>query len=217
MAEAEKASYRVLLSDGQGQYEEKKSRFIATVRRCEDEEQANAFIEEVKKKYWDARHNCSAFCIGSRAELTRCSDDGEPSGTAGRPMLEVLLGSGIRNVAVVVTRYFGGVLLGTGGLVRAYTQAVKEGLAACEVGVMRPGAELLLETNYNDVGKILYLLGQKGLEPLSGEYGEGVSLKILIPREEEGVFRRELTEITAGRVKIEKLEEYDYVQKESSI
>lgn len=217
MAEAEKASYRVLLSDGQGQYEEKKSRFIATVRRCENEEQANAFIEEVKKKYWDARHNCSAFCIGSRAELTRCSDDGEPSGTAGRPMLEVLLGSGIRNVAVVVTRYFGGVLLGTGGLVRAYTQAVKEGLAACEVGVMRPGAELLLETNYNDVGKILYLLGQKGLEPLSGEYGEGVSLKILIPREKEGVFRRELTEITAGRVKIEKLEEYDYVQKESSI
>ena len=116
-------SYRVLLSGGEGEIVEKKSRFIATIRKCENEEEAVAFIEEMKKKYWDARHNCSAFIIGSRGELTRCSDDGEPSGTAGRPMLEVLTGSGIRNIAVVVTRYFGGTLLGTGGLVRAYTQA----------------------------------------------------------------------------------------------
>ena len=112
-------SYRVLLSGGEGEIVEKKSRFIATIRKCENEEEAVAFIEEMKKKYWDARHNCSAFIIGSRGELTRCSDDGEPSGTAGRPMLEVLTGSGIRNIAVVVTRYFGGTLLGTGGLVRA--------------------------------------------------------------------------------------------------
>ena len=111
-------SYRVLLSGGEGEIVEKKSRFIATIRKCETEEEAVAFIEEMKKKYWDARHNCSAFIIGSRGELTRCSDDGEPSGTAGRPMLEVLTGSGIRNIAVVVTRYFGGTLLGTGGLVR---------------------------------------------------------------------------------------------------
>ena len=101
-------SYRVLLSGGEGEIVEKKSRFIATIRKCETEEEAVAFIEEMKKKYWDARHNCSAFIIGSRGELTRCSDDGEPSGTAGRPMLEVLTGSGIRNIAVVVTRYFGG-------------------------------------------------------------------------------------------------------------
>ena len=96
-------SYRVLLSGGEGEIVEKKSRFIATIRKCETEEEAVAFIEEMKKKYWDARHNCSAFIIGSRGELTRCSDDGEPSGTAGRPMLEVLTGSGIRNIAVVVT------------------------------------------------------------------------------------------------------------------
>ena len=104
-------SYRVLLEGGQGEYVEKKSRFIATVRKCESEEQAAAFIEEMKKKYWDARHNCSAYCIGARGEFTRCSDDGEPGGTAGRPMLDVLTGAGIRNAAVVVTRYFGGVLL----------------------------------------------------------------------------------------------------------
>lgn len=216
MAEAGNSSYRVLLSGGQGEYEEKKSRFIATVRSCQTEEEAVSFIEEMKKKYWDARHNCSAFCIGSRGELTRCSDDGEPSGTAGRPMLEVLLGSGIRNVAVVVTRYFGGVLLGTGGLVRAYVQAVKEGLAACEVGVMRQGTELLLEAEYNDVGKVLYLLGNRGVQPTESEYAEKVRLKVLLPKEEAEGFQKELTEATAARVKMEKLGETEYVQKEGT-
>ena len=104
--------YRMVLEGGQAELVEKKSRFIANVRPVESEAEAVAFIDEMKKKYWDARHNCSAFVIGTKAELTRCSDDGEPSGTAGRPMLEVLLGEGVRNVAVVVTRYFGGVLLG---------------------------------------------------------------------------------------------------------
>lgn len=214
MGETENTTWRILLSGGQGEYEEKKSRFIATVRPCENESEAVAFIEEMKKKYWDARHNCSAFVIGSRGELTRCSDDGEPSGTAGRPMLEVLLGSGIRNVAVVVTRYFGGVLLGTGGLVRAYTQAVKEGLAACETGVMRPGTELLVTATYNDVGKILYILGQRGLEPLESNYGENVALKVLLPRESGPEFQKQITEATAGRAVFQKLEEYDFIQKE---
>ena len=128
MEERKEDSYRVLLAGGQGEYVEKKSRFIATLQKCESEEEAFLFIEKIKKKYWDARHNCYAFVIGAKGELARYSDDGEPGGTAGRPMLEVLNGEGIRNAAVVVTRYFGGVLLGTGGLVRAYTQAVKEGL-----------------------------------------------------------------------------------------
>ncbi len=215
MQKSQGGMYRVLLSGGQGEYEEKKSRFIATVRPCRSEAEAVAFIEEMKKKYWDARHNCSAFVIGGRGELTRCSDDGEPSGTAGRPMLEVLLGSGIRNAAVVVTRYFGGVLLGTGGLVRAYTQAVKEGLAACETGVMRPGAEFRLDTDYNNIGRILYLLAQRGLEPLESDYKEAVSLKVLLPGEEADSFLRELTEATSGKIKIERIGEYDYVQKES--
>ena len=91
-------SYRVLLEGGEGEYVEKKSRFIATLRKCESEEEAVRFVEEMKKKYWDARHNCHAFVIGTKGELTRCSDDGEPSGTAGRPMLEVLTGEGLRNV-----------------------------------------------------------------------------------------------------------------------
>lgn len=214
MRELQDGMYRVLLTGGQGEYEEKKSRFIATVRPCGSEDEAAAFIEETKKKYWDARHNCSAYVIGGRGELTRCSDDGEPPGTAGRPMLEALLNSGIRNAAVVVTRYFGGVLLGTGGLVRAYTQAVKEGLAACETGVMRPGAEFCLDTDYNQIGKILYLLGQRGLEPLESEYGETVSLKVLVPAEDAEAFVREVTEATAGRAEIRKAGAYEYVQRE---
>ena len=116
--------YKTVLEGGAGEIVEKKSRFIATVRPVKNEEEALAFLEEMRKKYWDARHNCYAYSIGKNREFTRCSDDGEPSGTAGRPMLDVILGEDIYNVAVVVTRYFGGVLLGTGGLVRAYSKAV---------------------------------------------------------------------------------------------
>lgn len=209
------SSYRILLSDGEGELVEKKSRFIATVRRCETEEEAVLFIEEIKKKNWNATHNCSAFVIGSRGELTRCSDDGEPSGTAGRPMLEVLLGEGIRNVAVVVTRYFGGTLLGTGGLVRAYTQAVKEGLKACRVGVMRYGMEVKVGTDYNGIGKILYLLGQRGLEPTESSYTDTVTLKLLIPKELVEELQTEMTEATSGRVSFERLRELYYVSEES--
>lgn len=204
-------SYRVLLEGGEGEIVEKKSRFIATIRKCETEEQAVAFIEETKKKYWDARHNCSAFVIGSRAELTRCSDDGEPAGTAGRPMLEVLLGEGIRNIAVVVTRYFGGVLLGTGGLVRAYTQAVKEGLKNCSVGSMRYGCELEIVTDYNGIGKIQYLLGQKGITPVDSVYADAVTLRIVIPIQMEEELSKEMIEVTCGKVKIEKKDELYFI------
>ncbi|MCR5756143.1 MAG: YigZ family protein [Acetatifactor sp.] len=205
--------YRVLLEGGEGEIIEKKSRFIATVRKCETEEEAVAFIEEIKKKYWDARHNCSAFVIGSRGEVTRCSDDGEPGGTAGRPMLEVLLGEKIRNIAVVVTRYFGGTLLGTGGLVRAYTQAVKEGIAHCTVGTMKYGHELAVFTDYNGVGKILYLLGQWGIDPLDSEYTDTVCLNIIVPAEDVERLKKELVEATGGKVKIDKINEKYYVDK----
>ncbi len=195
--------YKILTEAGEGRIEEKKSRFIATLRSVESEEEANAFIAEMKKKYWDARHNCSAFVIGSGAELTRCSDDGEPAGTAGRPMLEVLLGSGVRNVAVVVTRYFGGTLLGTGGLIRAYTAAVQEGLAASRIGVRFAGKRLKLVTDYTDIGKVLYILGNLGLEPASSDYGADVQLEIPVSEEVLPKLKAELTEGTAGRIKME--------------
>lgn len=210
-----KEAYRILESGGEGEYVEKKSRFIATLRSVESEEEAQAFIEEMKKKYWDARHNCSAYVIGSRGELTRCSDDGEPSQTAGRPMLEVLLGSGIRNVAVVVTRYFGGVLLGTGGLVRAYTQAVKEGLKNCETALMRYGIHYRLETDYNSVGKILYLLSEAGIGQ-EAEYAENVCLQIQLPLEEADAFLKKVTEATGGKTKITEVGRAYFIDKQNS-
>lgn len=213
MEKERREPYRIIIEEGEGTIIEKKSRFIATVKKVETEEEAVAFIEAMKKKYWDARHNCSAFVLGSRAEVTRCSDDGEPSQTAGRPMLEVLLGENLRNVAVVVTRYFGGVLLGTGGLVRAYTQAVKEGLSACVLGTMREGVRLQVETDYNGIGRILYILGERGIEPEQSEYTDIVKLTLLFPVEWQDKLCKEFTEATAGKAKMEVLETLYYVDK----
>ena len=129
-------------------------------------------------------------------------------------MLEVLTGSGIRNIAVVVTRYFGGTLLGTGGLVRAYTQAVKEGLAHCETGIMRKGCELEVTADYNDVGKLQYYFGQQGITPVNSIYAENVKFILRIPVEKEDSLRKNLTEATCGKAKIEKLKETYFIDKE---
>ncbi|MBQ9990986.1 MAG: YigZ family protein [Lachnospiraceae bacterium] len=196
-------SYRIVTEGGFGEYVEKKSRFIATLRPVRSEEEAVKFIEEMKKKYWDARHNCSAFVIGSRGEITRCSDDGEPSGTAGRPMLEVLTGEGLSDVAAVVTRYFGGVLLGTGGLVRAYTKAMQEGIAACRTATLRFGTRVLLETDYTGVGKIQYILGKEGIQIENSEYTDRVVFQVFILREDKDRILKEITEATAAKCRIE--------------
>lgn len=214
MDEKQMKPYRVLIEGGEGEIVEKKSRFIATFRKVETEQEALSFIEEMKKKYWDARHNCHAFVIGKNGELMRFSDDGEPGGTAGKPMLEVLLGEGVRNAAVVVTRYFGGVLLGTGGLVRAYTQAVQEGLRNSRTGWMRYGYLLSMETDYNGVGKILYLLGQRGLEPKEALYTEAVSLKVLVPYEIRESLEKDITEATCGKAVITLEDEMFFLDEE---
>lgn len=202
--------YRMLSKGAQAELVGKKSRFIATIRPVSSEEEAVAFIEEMKKKYYDARHNCSAFVIGSKGELTRSSDDGEPSGTAGRPMLEVLTGSGIRNIAVVVTRYFGGVLLGTGGLVRAYSGAVKMALEQCETITRRYGVQMLIKTDYNGVGKIQYLLGSKDVVIQDSVYAADVQMTVLVPIEEYDRLCKELVETTNGRVGLEEVEKLYY-------
>ena len=208
-------SYRVVYQAGSGEYEEKKSRFIANVVPVSSEEDATAFIDSIRKKYYDARHNCTAFIIGRNRELTRCSDDGEPSGTAGKPILEVLLTEGVTNVAVVVTRYFGGTLLGTGGLVRAYTQATKEGLADAGIATMRYGKELTIGIDYTDVGKIQYILGGRQIEIVQSRYTENVEFDIRIPAEAVVALTKELTEATAARARIEMTGEGYYMDKES--
>ena len=190
--------YKTVYEGGEGEITEKKSRFIATVRPVKTEEEALAFIEEMRKKYWDARHNCFVYSVGKNRETTRCSDDGEPSGTAGRPMLDVILGEDIYDVAVVVTRYFGGVLLGTGGLVRAYSKAVQEGLAASTVIEKIYGISLEIVTDYTGIGKIQYIAGEKGLPILDSEYTDKVTLHLMIPADEV------VTEGTNGRARMKK-------------
>lgn len=190
---------KILYRGGKAEIVEKKSRFIATVERVESEEEAVAFISAVKKKYWDATHNCSAFVVGERQAVQRCSDDGEPSGTAGRPMLDVLLGENITNAAVVVTRYFGGTLLGTGGLVRAYSKAVQEGLKNSTVIEKKKGYRLKIKTDYSGIGKIQYLLGQKGLAVINSEYTDTVTVETLVCEEEKKALAEEITEATNGR------------------
>ena len=207
--------FRTVYRGGTGEIVEKKSRFIATVRLVESEEEALSCLEALRKKYWDARHNCFVYIIGENQETVRCSDDGEPSGTAGRPMLEVLLRENIKNIVVVVTRYFGGTLLGTGGLVRAYTQAVKEGLNDCKIGVLRMGVPLTLTTDYNGIGKILYLLSAMGLAPKDSDYGEKVTLQVLVPVEEKDRLVRDITEATAGKTEILQENPISYVDNES--
>lgn len=193
-------SYKTVYQGGEGEIVEKKSRFIATVQPVESEEEALEFIAGLKKKYWNATHNCSAFVVGERQELQRCSDDGEPQGTAGRPMLEVLLGEGIHNAAVVVTRYFGGTLLGTGGLVRAYSKAVQEGLKNSLIIEKQQGFLLKMETDYNGIGKIQYLLGQRGLTITDSEYTDKVKLETLVPEDRIEKLKEDITEGTNGRI-----------------
>jgi len=205
--------YRIVLTEGQGEIEEKKSRFICNIRPVKTEEEAVAFIEEMKKKYWDARHNCSAFVLGKRQELTRCSDDGEPSGTAGRPMLEVLLGEELCDVAAVVTRYFGGTLLGTGGLVRAYTQAVKAGIEECETGYMKYGIKLQIETDYNGIGKIQYILGKHNIDARDAEYGTGVVMRVVIEEAKVNAVLKEITEATNGQAVVHELDKVYFLEK----
>ncbi len=198
-----KERYKILYKGGEGEITEKKSRFIATVRPVETEGEAAAFIAEMKKRYWDASHNCSAFVIGEENPLTRCSDDGEPAQTAGRPMLDVLLGAEVYNACAVVTRYFGGTLLGTGGLVRAYSKAVREGLLNCVILEKCLADRLRLSTDYSGLGKLQYILSEAGIAVLDSQYGEAVEMTILAPAAQSSQIRKKITEGTNGRCGIE--------------
>lgn len=202
---------------GQGEITEKKSRFIATVRPVESEDEAVSFINETKKKYWDARHNCSAFVIGKRQELTRCSDDGEPAGTAGRPMLDVLLKENIHNAAVVVTRYFGGVLLGTGGLVRAYQQATKAGISASEIIEKKDGAVLFIRTDYTGIGRLQYLFAQEKITVMDTAYEADVLVKAVIPENDKKRIEKTIIEQTNGTAKLEWGDEVTFAEYDGEV
>jgi uncharacterized YigZ family protein len=200
-------SYKTVKQYGEGEIEEKKSRFLGKIKPVETEEEAVAFIESIKKQYWDARHNCYAFIIGEHSESVRCSDDGEPSGTAGKPMLEVLQNNGLKNVVAVVTRYFGGTLVGTGGLVRAYTQATQAALEEAQVATMTLMSVLVIETDYNAIGKIKYMFAQDDVLVMGEEYGVDVAVTIAIPVSEKEIVQKKITEVTNGKAIMEEKEQ----------
>ncbi len=195
--------YITLIKGAEAEIVEKKSRFIAQVEVVSSEEEAYAFIEKIKKKHYDARHNCFAFSIGDEMPLLRFSDDGEPQGTAGKPILEVINGSEIHNICVVVTRYFGGTLLGTGGLVRAYTEACKEAIALCETKLMQRIYPVHIFTDYSDMGKIQYILNSCEINICDTVFAENVIFKVEIPVEKKDSIVNQITEATGARARFD--------------
>ena len=202
---------KIILKGASAQITEKKSRFIASVKSVRTPEEADDFILRKKKEYWDARHNCSAMILGERGEFSRCSDDGEPSGTAGRPMLGVLTGEGLTDVCVVVTRYFGGVLLATGGLVRAYSGAVQEALASCVIGERTDGYRLRIKTSYNDAGKVRYLLEQRQFPVTDVSYTDQVETETFVEQSALSSLKAAVTEKTNAKAAFPVEEKVRYV------
>jgi len=198
-----KEAFKTIYEGGTGEFIMKKSRFIASVAPVQTEEEAIEFIENLKKKYWDASHNCSAYIIGNDNPLMRCSDDGEPSKTAGRPMLDVLLAHELTNLVVVVTRYFGGTLLGTGGLVKAYQSAVIEGLNQSLIITKELGHRLTITTDYNIIGKIQYLVGQEHITVLSSVYTDLVEITLLVPPSRLDFIQKKIAELSNGSAILE--------------
>ncbi|WP_313538416.1 YigZ family protein [Enterococcus sp.] len=196
-------SYRTISHDGLSEIEIKKSRFICFLKRIEDEEEAKQLIQQIKKEHWKANHNCSAYVLGSHNEVQRSSDDGEPSGTAGVPMLEVLKKNQLINVAAVVTRYFGGTKLGAGGLIRAYSSAVSTGLN--HVGLVEGifHQSLILTIDYSLLGKLQNYLDLHQIETKEINYTDKIELTLLVPDLAYDRIEAALIDLLQGQVMIE--------------
>ena len=203
----------VLISPGEGEIQDRKSRFIGHAMPISGEAEAVTLIDQIRRKYWDARHNCYAYVTGENGEISRCSDDGEPSGTAGRPILECINGAGLNNVLVVVTRYFGGTLLGTGGLVRAYTQATQAALNNAEVRHMRRGSRLSVKSDYNGAEKIRRSLEAQGtgneapdavnVRIEDTQYTDTVTMTVIVSSEALEQTLDTITQVSLGRAEVQ--------------
>ena len=191
--------YRTVRSPGSREVVIRKSRFIGHVMPVDNEEQAVQFIENIKKQHWNATHNCSAYMIGERDEIQRQSDDGEPSGTAGKPILEVIRNQQVKNVAIVVTRYFGGIMLGAGGLIRAYTDGAVLALEAGEVITRVLRREVFVQIDYTWLGKVENELRGRGIKTCETSFTDTVTL-LCLPRNDEGdAFMAWITDLTQGQ------------------
>ncbi|WP_207941090.1 hypothetical protein DOK78_001355 [Enterococcus sp. DIV2402] len=202
-------TYLTIKEDGQSEIEIKKSRFICSLKRIETEEEAKDFIQALKKEHWKANHNCSAFVLGEKNDIQRSSDDGEPSGTAGVPMLEVLKKNELINVVAVVTRYFGGTKLGAGGLIRAYSSAVSHALN--EIGIVegKLQKEVFVQVEYPLLGKLQHYLEQNQFYVKDTQFLENITLCVMVQNEES--FKQAVIDLLNGQVSFED-GEYSYVE-----
>ena len=198
---------KVTTAPGSGEITEKKSRFLADVLPVHSAEEAENRIHEIQKRYWDARHHCYAFVIGPHRENSRCSDDGEPSGTAGKPILEVMNGASLTDTLIVVTRYFGGVLLGTGGLVRAYTQAAQAGLSNTPQAEQVFGRKISIDIDYTRFQILQHYFRQNNIITDDIEYGTDVKVRLNIISTDIERICCNITRITDGKAKITQGEE----------
>lgn len=199
---------------GQAEIVEKKSRFIAHIKPITSENEANSYIEEIKKQYWDARHNCYAYQLGDRNQIQRYSDDGEPGGTAGMPILDVLRGRDIKNTLVVVTRYFGGTLLGTGGLVRAYSLATREGISAAGLIERIPHIRQHFTVDYTLSGKVQYEILSDDNILEDTVYTDKVEFIALSQSHKADKLSENIVNITGNNVTILREEETVFVNKD---
>ncbi len=190
--------YRTIRQEARAEHIEKKSRFISTVRPVQTEAQALALIAEMRKEFSDATHNTYAYVVREN-NIARYSDDGEPGGTAGLPMMEVLKQENLTDVCVVVTRYFGGTLLGAGGLVRAYSKGAKIGIDAGKIAVMTYCGEIQISVSYDLYGKLQYLLEQDARKIEQADFGEEVTVTIFVPEPEIEGLEKKVIEATNGK------------------
>lgn len=202
--------YLTVSAAGRGEYTEKKSRFLGEIHPAASEQEAVEILSGIRKQYYDARHHCYSWILGEDGMQKKAADDGEPSGTAGVPMLKVLEGAGLRNVIVVVTRYFGGTLLGTGGLVRAYTSAAQAALenakASGNLVRMCSGRVAAITVEYPVLDKLFYYLRQEKIEPYDQSYTDKVTMKITIRENNADSLLQDITVLTNGTAQVQTVE-----------
>lgn len=207
---------KILLENVNAQIKVKKSVFICNMSFVNTKEEALSYINKIRKEHYDATHNCYAYVVDN-GKYEHFSDDGEPSGTAGRPMLAVLNGNAMVNVVAVVTRYFGGVLLGTGGLVRAYSDALKEALKTAKTAERLLGIHYVFSIDYTYVGKIKHNISENNIELLEEKYSNDVEIDTIISLDKYDEFTKNLVDITSGGVKIILDEKINYLKTSSGI
>lgn len=192
--------YRTIKEDNQHEVEIKKSKFICFLKRIETEEEAKAFIQQIKKEHWKANHNCSAFVLGDHHEIQRSSDDGEPSGTAGVPMLEVLKKNDLINVCAVVTRYFGGTKLGAGGLIRAYSGSVAQAIVHTGIVEGRLQQEVFVQLDYSNWGKMENFIASENLAVKDTQFTDQVIVTCMVDENQVADFEAQVTDLLNGQV-----------------